>query len=54
MAWLHYELVSLHVKSSHFPFVSLSCSILHVGGVSFLKREQFTQGYVTVVGGPHT
>jgi len=26
-AWLHCERVSLHVKSSHFPFVPLSCSV---------------------------
>jgi len=34
----------LYVKSVHFPFPSVGCSVFHVGGDSFLKRERFTSG----------
>jgi len=51
VAWLHCERVSLHVNSSHFPFLSLSCNILYMGKVSFLKCKWFVQGYMTAVGG---
>jgi len=39
----------LYVKSVHFPFLSVGCSVFHVGGDSFLKRERFTSGIYRVV-----
>jgi len=50
VAWLCCERVSVHVKSSHFPFLSSSYSILHMDGVSFRKYEWFAHGYITAVG----
>jgi len=39
----------LYVKSVYFPFPSVGCSVFHVGGDSFLKRERFTSGIYRVV-----
>jgi len=39
----------LYVKSVHFSFPSVGCSVFHVGGDSFLKRGRFTSGIYRVV-----